>query len=324
MMKRRTFLRAGTLAGIGLAVRDARAAFEIEEKVGAPARGPRALSTHPTGLVANRTAARILAEGGSALDAAQQGAMVIEADPEDTSVGYGGYPNIDGVVQLDAAIMDGRKLEAGSVAALEEIKHPVAVARLVLDETPHVLLVGDGARAFALRNGFKAEDLLTPKSRKAWKERTASSAPPNEKNHDTLGIITQSADGRMAAACTTSGLAWKLPGRVGDSPLIGHGLYCDDAAGGAVATGIGEEVIKVCGSYQVVEFMRQGLHPQEAIGRVLDRMLHRNPANRDDFIGLVAMRADGEIGYAATTDNFKAATFLSGKHHLEDAPKYDG
>jgi isoaspartyl peptidase/L-asparaginase-like protein (Ntn-hydrolase superfamily) len=316
-MDRRDFLRAGALAGVGLAVargRDARGAA-------APGDAPRVLSTHPAGMACNREAGRIFQEGGSALDAVQHGVMVAEANPDDTSVGYGGYPNRDGVVQLDAAIVDGSTLEAGSVAALEDIKHPVAVARKVMEETPHVLLVGEGARRFALDKGFPKENLLTPEARRRWKQMRRESRTAAAAGHDTMGMVAMAADGTMAAACTTSGLAWKLPGRVGDSPLVGHGLYCDGAAGGAAATGIGEEIIKVCGSYQVVEFMRQGLHPLAAIRRVLERIVARRPANRDEFIGFVAMRRDGEVGYLSTTSGFKAAVSVGAEHRLEDAER---
>ncbi|MGD8377225.1 MAG: isoaspartyl peptidase/L-asparaginase, partial [Acidobacteriota bacterium] len=168
--------------------------------------------------------------------------------------------------------------------------------------------------------GFRKQDLLTDQARRAWKEWKRSRKRPE--GHDTIGMIAMAADGTMAASCTTSGLAWKLPGRVGDSPLIGHGLYCDGKAGGAAATGIGEEVIKVCGSYQVVEFLRQGVEPEEAVRRVLDRILARDPALQEEFIGFVALRADGEAGFASTTSGFQAALYAAGRHRLLDAPRH--
>jgi isoaspartyl peptidase/L-asparaginase-like protein (Ntn-hydrolase superfamily) len=317
-MDRRAFLRTSALAGLGLATRQA-AAGAAPSNTAAPTAVARILSTHPAGLAANRIAAQVLREGGSALDAAQRGVMVAEDDPENSSVGFGGLPNADGVVELDAAIIDGSTLNAGAVAGLRDIRNPIAVARRVLERTPHVLLVGEGARRFALEQGFHAEDLLTPASRRAWEEWKRSQTQPAG-NHDTIGMIVRTPDGRMASACSTSGLAWKLPGRVGDSPLVGHGLYCDERAGGACATGIGEEVIKVCGSYQVVEFLRQGVNPQEAVRRVIERILRRNPAMRREFVGFVALRADGAVGYGSTTPGFKAAVCVGEEHELRDAP----
>ncbi len=310
-MDRRKFLQTGAV-GLELALRGG-------ARNSRAADAPRILSTHPGGVAANLAALGILSRAGSALDAAEGGVMVAEADPHDTSVGLGGFPNRKGVVELDAALMDGRSLEAGAVAALRDIKHPVAVARKVLDRTPHVLLVGDGARRFALEQGFQVENLLTPEARKAWKKSRREGSGRAD-NHDTMGMIVLTADGSMAAACTTSGAAWKLPGRVGDSPLVGHGLYCDGDAGGAAASGLGEEVIKVCGSYQVVEFMRQGMLPQDAVRRVLERMVRREPANRTRFLGFVAMRADGEMGYASTTAGFEVAVSVAGETRLESAP----
>jgi N4-(beta-N-acetylglucosaminyl)-L-asparaginase len=317
-MDRRAFLRASALAGLGLAAR--RAAMAAAPTEGSPtAATARILSTHPAGIAANRVAAQVLRDGGSALDAAERGVMVAEDDPENNSVGYGGLPNAEGVVELDAAIMDGATLNAGAVAGLRDIRHPTSVARRVLERTPHLLLVGDGARRFALGQGFSAEDLLTQASRKAWEE-WKRTRPPTPPNHDTIGLIVRTAGGAMAAACSTSGLAWKLPGRVGDSPLVGHGLYCDQRAGGAAASGIGEEVIKVSGSYQVVEFLRQGIDPQEAVRRVIERILQRNPAMRTQFVGFVALRADGALGYGSTTPGFKAAVCIGEEHELRDAP----
>jgi N4-(beta-N-acetylglucosaminyl)-L-asparaginase len=320
-MRRRDFLRAGTLAWAGLTVVRPGAA---ETPGSEPDEFPVVVSTWDFGLASNQEAYARLREGDDVLDAVQHGVMRAEADPEITSVGLGGYPNRDGVVELDAALMDGRTLAAGAVAGLRGIEHPVAVARKVMEKTPHVLLVGDGARRFALEHGFEEENLLTEQARAAWEEHRAKQGPPAGGSHDTIGMVALRPDGRMAAACTTSGLAWKLPGRVGDSPLIGHGLYCDEQAGGAAATGIGEEVMRVCGSYQVVEFMRQGLDPDVAVRRVLHRILRREGADPTHFVGFIALRADGRIGYASTTPGFQVAVSRRGRHAVLDAPHLRG
>jgi len=316
-MKRRDFLRAGSLAWAGIAAARSAVASVSEAETGG---FPVVLSTWDFGGTPNREAYTRLREGGSPLDAVQHGVMHAEADPAVTSVGYGGFPNRDGVVELDAALMDGQTLDVGSVAGLRGIKHPVAVARKVMDETRHVLLVGEGARRFALAHGFEEENLLTEEARRAWEARGAERARPSRADHDTIGMIALRPDGRMAAACTTSGLAWKLPGRVGDSPLVGHGLYCDEQAGAAAATGTGEEVMRVCGSYQVVEFMRQGLDPAVAARRVLHRIMRRKGADPSLMVGFVALRADGRVGFASTTPGFQVTLSRRGRHEVLDAP----
>jgi isoaspartyl peptidase/L-asparaginase-like protein (Ntn-hydrolase superfamily) len=310
MLNRREFLRIGGLTGAGLAV---------VRRAGAAQAEPRIVSTHPAGVAANRRALEVLRAGASPLDAAQQGVMVTEADPENTSVGYGAWPNARGVIELDAAVMDGETLNAGAVAGLRNVLHPVAVAREVMRETPHVLLVGEGALRFALSRGFEKQNLMTPEMRRKWKRFRRTGDDNGEPDHDTIGMVTRDAAGKMAAVCTTSGLRGKLPGRVGDSPLIGHGLYCDQRAGGAAATGVGEEIIKVCGSYQVVEFMRQGATPAEAIRRVVRRIERRDPGNRGKLFGFVALRADGEIGHGALMPGFQAAVTIGERTELRDA-----
>jgi len=316
-VRRREFIKVGALTGAGLALPGAAGVVESAEPQ--RGKGPVVVSTWSFGREANQAAYKTLSAGGTALDAVQGGVMVSEADPEVSSVGLGGWPNREGVVELDASIMDGETLQAGAVAGVRDILHPVAVARLVMETTPHVMLVGDGARRFALGHGFDAVNLLTPEARRRW-QKEMSGETDAERGHDTIGMIAMDDRGRMAGACTTSGLAWKLPGRVGDSPLIGHGMYCDSEAGGAAATGVGEEVIKVCGSYQVVEFMRQGLDPDEAVRRVLQRILRRDPDNAGLFVGFVALRADGKAGFASTIPEFQVAISRKGKHKLIDAP----
>ncbi len=315
-MKRRDFLKTGTLIGTSTLV-----AAQATDATGTVAAGPAVISTWKFGAQANAKAMSVLAKGESALDAVQQGVMVVESDPAVTSVGFGGLPNAEGVVELDAAIMDGRDLACGAVAGLRNIENPIAVARKVMDSTPHVLLVGDGARQFAIEQGFQQRDLLTEESKTAWHAwRNENSKSDPTQNHDTIGMVAIDQRMNMAAACTTSGLAWKLPGRVGDSPLIGHGLYCDDSVGGAAATGMGEEVIKVCGSYQVVEFMRHGIHPQEAVERVLKRILDRDPTKPERWVGFVALRKDGEFGFASTNPGFQVAIATNAKSETLSAP----
>jgi isoaspartyl peptidase/L-asparaginase-like protein (Ntn-hydrolase superfamily) len=316
-MRRRDFLRTSALAWAGVSVvRPTAAVTPGSEREAFPI----VISTWDFGLKPNREAYGRLREGQGVLDAVQQGVMLAEADPAVTSVGLGGLPNAAGVVELDAALMNGETLEIGAVAALRDIKHPVAVARKVMEQTPHALLVGEGARRFALEHGFEEQNLLTDEARAAWEAFRSENPRSDETGHDTIGMVVRNPDGRMAAACTTSGLAWKLPGRVGDSPLIGHGVYCDDEAGGAVATGIGEDVMRVCGSYQVVEFMRQGLDPNVAVRRVLQRILRRKGGDPTHMVGFAALRADGRYGYASTVPGFQVSLSQQGQHAVLDAP----
>ena len=326
-MRRRDFFRAGALAGIGCFFAGAAGARTTQDGDRDPAsklertKGPIAISTWKHGLPANTAACRIMSVSGSALDAAMRGVMITEDDPNISSVGYGGNPNADGVMQLDAAIMDGRNLEAGSVAGLEKIKHPIAVARKVMEQTPHVMLVGDGARRFAVANGFEEEDILSPEAKKRWEDwkKRPRRNRRSSGDHDTIGMVTMDRAGNLAAACTTSGWSFKTPGRVGDSPLIGQGLYCDNKIGGVTATGDGEEVIKVCGSYQVLEFMRQGVEPEEAIRRVLQRILDRDPP-RKPSVAFVALRIDGKVGYASMKPGFHAVVSRGRNHEVIEAP----
>src|SRR5689334_10555740 len=216
---------------------------------------PIVISTWDFGLAANVEAWKVLSKGGRALDAVEAGVQVPEGDPKETSVGLGGLPDRDGRVTLDACIMD-ELSNCGAVACLEHIVHPISVARKVMEKTPHVLLVGDGALQFALANGFKKENLLTPDSEKAWKEwlKKAEYKPiANIENHDTIGMIALDAQQNFSGACTTSGMAYKIHGRVGDSPIIGAGLFVDNEIGAATSTGVGEGVIRICGSHLVVE-----------------------------------------------------------------------
>jgi N4-(beta-N-acetylglucosaminyl)-L-asparaginase len=241
----------------------------------------------------------VLANGGRALDAVEAGARIPEGDPNETSVGLGGLPDRDGHVTLDACIMD-ESGNCGAVACLQHIVHPVSVARLVMEKTPHVMLTGDGALQFALANGFQKQELLTDRSKETWKEWTKKSEYKpvvNIENHDTIGIIALDAHGNLSGACTTSGMAFKMHGRVGDSPIIGAGLYVDNEVGAATATGVGEEVIKIVGCHLVVELMRQGLSPELACKQAVDRIVKKNPSKAKEVqVGFLALNKNGEYG----------------------------
>jgi N4-(beta-N-acetylglucosaminyl)-L-asparaginase len=281
---------------------------------------PLILSTWNHGIPANDQAWKTLKEGGSILDAVEAGVKVIEADPENTSVGIGGFPDRDGIVTLDACIMD-EKGNAGSVCFLQNIMHPISVARKVMEDTPHVMLAGAGALKFAIEKGFEEVDLLTENARKAWEEwlKTSQYKPiANIENHDTIGLIGMDEKGNMAGACTTSGMAFKLHGRVGDSPIIGAGLYVDNEVGAATATGVGELVIKTCGSFLVVELMRQGLNPQQACEEAVNRIAAK--MNTDDLqVGYIAFNKKGETGAYSIHPGFNYAKYQSEENKMFDA-----
>lgn len=279
-----------------------------------PNRAPAIISTWNFGLQANEAGWKILADGGSALDAAEAAARRTESDPDETSVGYGGFPNEEGVVQLDAAVIDGKTGRMGSVGALENIKNPCSVARKVMEADKHIYLMGEGAKKFALRNGFKEENLLTPKSA-AWYAEQLEKRQQDE-GHDTIGVIAIDRAGDMAVVCTTSGLAMKWPGRVGDSPMIGSGLYLDAEVGAAVGTGLGERAIEVCGAFAIVEFMRNGLSPQKACEELIKRVIKRNRPNLDFQLAFMAMDKEGGTGGAAVREGFVYAEYYNNKNIL--------
>ena len=286
-----------------------------------PAAGfPIVISTWDFGVPANKEAWKTLAGGGRALDAVEAGVKIPEADLNNHTVGRAGYPDRDGHVTLDACIMD-ELGNCGAVAAIEYIAHPISVARAVMEKTPHVLLVGDGATQFAVEQGFKKEELLTPESKTAWKEwlKTAKYSPvmnienkkhiPGSKyNHDTIGMLAIDAKGNISGACTTSGMAFKMHGRVGDSPIIGAGLYVDNEVGGATSTGVGEEVIRNVGSFLVVELMRQGYSPEEACKAAVARIIKKKPETAKDIqVGFLAINKKGEYGAYAIQQGFTFA-----------------
>ena len=327
MSTRRKFVKLSLLGSAGMLAGKSLFAQTQKENIYASVQGaPIVISTWDFGKEANAAAWEILGKNGRALDAVEAGVKVPEADPDNHSVGYGGLPDRDGHVTLDACIMD-EKYNCGSVMCLEHITHAISVARLVMEKTPHVILAGDGALQFALENGFKKEKLLTPESEKAWKEwlKTAKYEPvknienqlyhkgkdpmPGGKdNHDTIGMVAMDANGDLSGACTTSGMAYKIHGRVGDSPVIGAGLYVDNEVGAATSTGVGEEVIRIVGSHLVVELMRQGMDPETACKRAVERIIQRSPEKAKEVqVGFLAMNKKGEYGAYALQKGFTYA-----------------
>jgi isoaspartyl peptidase/L-asparaginase-like protein (Ntn-hydrolase superfamily) len=274
-----------------------------------PNSNPIAVATWKSGLAVVKRAGEILKRRGKLLDAIEQGCNVAELDPEDMSVGFGGLPNEDGVVELDAAIMDGRTHAAGSVMALRGIKTPISVARRVMEKTKHVYLAGDGALQFALREGFLQETLLTAKSLARYNEWLLNKRRPSYWNHDTMGLLARDAKGNLAGGCTTSGVGFKLAGRVGDSPIIGGGLYVDNDIGAAVATGLGEEILRVCAAHLVVERMRHGHSPQRACEEAAKQILAKTRVRPLPMAGILALRKDGAFGGASTCKGFSYAVW---------------
>ena len=330
MTNRRNFLKKTALATAGLALTSFKNTAQAHQtKVGInAAQNPIVLSTWNFGLQANAAAWEILSKNGRALDAVEAGVKIPEGDPNERSVGYGGRPDRDGKVTLDACIMD-EFSNIGSVACLEHIKHPIAVARAVMEKTPHVMLAGEGAYQFALTQGFKKENLLVADSKREWEEwlkKSEYKPIANIENHDTIGMLALDEAGNLSGACTTSGMAFKMHGRVGDSPIIGAGLYVDNEIGAATATGHGEEVIRIAGSSLVVELMRQGRKPEEAckeaVLRVVKLMERRKKNLKDIQVGFIALNKDGEHGSFCVQSGFNYALKTKTTDALFDAPYY--
>ena len=287
---------------------------------------PIIVATWKFGASACQSGWKILSSGGSALDAVESGANVVELDPDVNSVGFGGLPNAEGVVELDAAIMDGKSHSAGAVAGMSGISSPISVARRVMETTLHVMLVGGNARRFAMNNGFSFVDLLTDESREKWErwqltqltgemahfdqlnhelpDTGAADKIKSEISHDTVGVCALDSLGDLAAACTTSGMAWKVPGRVGDSPIIGSGLYVDNDLGAVTATGNGDEMMKVCLSYRVMFYLEQGYSPQAACEEGIKYLLRKRPGHQSLGASCLAISKSGDVGSAATKDGF--------------------
>jgi N4-(beta-N-acetylglucosaminyl)-L-asparaginase len=336
-MKRRNFLKVATIS-IPL-VHSSKSLLASGKTL---KKKPIVVSTWDFGKDANAASWKILSGGGRAIDAIEAGAKVPEADVNNQTVGYGGMPDRDGRVTLDACIMD-EQGNCGSVMCLEHIKHPISVARRIMEKTPHIILVAEGALKFALSEGFKKENLLTPSSEQAWKEwlketkyqpkinvenesykkQDDPAMPGGKENHDTIGIIALDGDGNLSGGCTTSGMAFKMPGRVGDSPVIGAGLFVDNEVGAATATGVGEEVIRCVGSHLVVELMRQGLGPTEACRQAVERIAKRNPERAKKIqVGFLALHKDGRHGAFALHKGFSYAVKSEGEEMMMQSGHY--
>lgn len=330
-MKRRKFIQNASLSTLGIAVGSAVFASEkglsvledksVESKV---ANYPMVIATWNV-KESTEAAWKVLQEGKSSLDAVEQGCRVEEANAEGQSVGIGGLPDRDGNVTLDACIMDS-KGNYGAVVYLQNILHPISVARKVMEDTPHVILAGKGAEQFAISEGFEPIDLLTEKSKKDWEEwkKTSKYKPIiNIENHDTIGMLAIDKNGDISGGCTTSGLAYKMAGRVGDSPIIGSGLFIDNEVGGATATGLGEEVLKTVGSFLIVELMRQGKSPQQACEEAIGRIIKKSPDYKDFQVGYIAVNKKGETGYYSIHDGFSVTEYQNDKNENIPSDFYD-
>lgn len=321
---RRNFLKNASIGSLVLLADPFKSCTsQSEKKIVYQTYKPLILSTWAHGMPANDRAWEVLSQTGNILDAVEQGVRVTESDPDNLSVGLQGLPDRDGIVTLDASIMKGDG-SCGSVSFVRQIKHPISLARQVMEKTPHVMLSGEGARQFAIAQGFPLEEeKLSPKAEKAYQEWLVQSEYKpiiNIENHDTIGMIGINKEGKLAGACTTSGLAYKMHGRVGDSPIIGAGLYVDDEVGAATATGLGETVIRICGSFLIVELMRQGRSPQEACEEAVRRLVAKNEKQIADMqVGFLAINKEGEFGAYAVHPGFNFAMHHSGAKILKDA-----
>ena len=320
-MKRRKFLKGASLTGIGVAISSTILAKTssnkekaIKSKKSVKENFPIVISTWD---VPNATliAGELLEKGSTSLEAIEKGCMVEEADIKNQSVGFGGRPDRDGNVTLDACIMD-KNGNYGSVVYMQNIVHAISVARKVMEDTPHVILAGKGAEEFAVSEGHKRVNLLTEASKKAWEEwKKNSQYKPiiNIENHDTIGMLAIDKNGDISGGCTTSGLAYKMAGRVGDSPIIGSGLFIDNEIGGATATGMGEEVLKTVGSFLIVELMRQGKTPQQACEEAIRRIVTKNENYKNFQVGYIAMNKKGETGYYSIHEYFSVSIYKDEK-----------
>lgn len=337
MVNRRKFLQLSTIAAPLLSMKNTFTTGNVQTK-------PIVVATWNNGREVNAEAWKILSKNGRALDAVEAGARYVE-DTIDCCIGLGGYPDRDGVVTLDACIMD-EKANCGSVGAIEQIKHPISVARKIMETTPHIMLVGEGAQQFALENGFEkqSKELSAPAKAayenwlkksdykpeinienmpagQAEKKGSGPFAPPffddGSPNHDTMGLVAIDASGNMSGAVTTSGMAFKIHGRVGDSPIIGAGLFVDNEVGAATSSGLGEEVMRICGTHVVVEYMRHGLSPEAACRKAIDRIVNRDIQRAKTLqVGFLALNNKGEYGAYAIQKGFVFAVKSAGEEKI--------
>jgi len=327
MKTRRNFIKLSALGSAAILTTSCLASEEKKEKLIVESKKtlkPIVISTWNHGIEANKASWGILSNGGNSLDAVEAGVKVTESDPENSSVGLGGLPDREGIVTLDACIMD-HENNCGAVACLQDIENPISVARKVMEETQHVMLVGKGAKQFALEKGFAEVNLLTEKSKlqwEKWKEKSNYQPIINSENHDTIGLLALDENGNLSGACTTSGMAYKLHGRVGDSPIIGAGLFVDNEVGAACATGMGEAVIRIAGSAIVVELMRNGMSPNDACKEAVERVVKKHKDLTNLQVGFIALNKYGEAGGYSVYEGFNYAKQTKTQEELIDAKFY--
>ena len=309
-MKRRGFIKKSSLLGVSMGISSS-FALDLKDSNKTIKNSPVVIATWDVKNATDK-AWKLLRNGSNSLDAIEQGCMVEEADENNQSVGKGGLPDREGDVTLDACIMNSNG-DCGSVVYLKNITHAISIARKIMEDTPHVMLAGDGAENFAYSLGYDKENLLTEKSKidwEKWKETSKYKPIINIENHDTIGMLAIDKNGDIAGGCTTSGLAYKMSGRVGDSPIIGSGLFIDNEVGGAVATGLGEEVVKTVGSFLVVELMRSGYSPQKACEEAIRRIVSKKNSQYKDFqVGYIAINKNGETGSYSIHDGFSMTKY---------------
>ncbi|WP_026754051.1 isoaspartyl peptidase/L-asparaginase family protein [Sediminibacter sp. Hel_I_10] len=320
-MKRRHFLKRVSISSLGMSIVPSLFTFaETSETTKnnmtiSQKKKPIAICTWAF-KNATAMAGEALSKGAKALDAAVIGAEVEENNLKNTTVGKGGTPDREGNVTLDACVMDSNG-DCGAVVCVEHITNVAALAKKVMTETPHVMLSGKGAEEFGYQQGFKKEELLTPSSIEAfeaWKKSPEYKPIINIENHDTIGMLCMDEDGDIAGACSTSGLSYKMKGRIGDSPIIGSGLFIDNEIGGAAATGLGEEVMKTVGSFLIVELMRNGMSPQQACKEAVERIVKKNKGYKDFQIAYIAMNKAGEVGSYCIHKGFSYMTYKDGEN----------